>query len=80
MRGWEPEFIQRWEAGETTDQIAAALGIAEGTARSRAYTLQQEGKIQPRPKGGKRVRSTSADSTLVPMQRPVQTHGTAPIS
>jgi hypothetical protein len=79
MRAWEPEFIQRWEAGEMTDQIAAALGIAEGTARSRAYTLQQEGKIQPRPKGGKRVRSTGADSTLVPVQRPVQKHDTAPV-
>jgi DNA-binding CsgD family transcriptional regulator len=39
-REWEPEFIRRWQAGETTDQIAAALGIAEGTARSRANTLQ----------------------------------------
>jgi hypothetical protein len=76
MRAWEPEFIRHWEVGKTTDQIAAALGIAEGTARSRAYTLQQEGKIQPRPKGGKRVRPTSADSTL---QRPVQKHDTAPV-
>jgi hypothetical protein len=57
MRAWEAEFIRRWEAGETTDQIAAALDIAEGTARSRAYTLQQEGKIQPRPKGGRRQRT-----------------------
>jgi hypothetical protein len=56
-REWEVEFIRRWEAGETTDAIAAALGIAEGTARSRAYTLQQEGKIPPRPKGGKRQRA-----------------------
>jgi hypothetical protein len=60
-RSWEPEFIRRWEAGETTDQIAAALGIAEGTARSRAYTLQQEGKIQPRPKGGRRERRPSSE-------------------
>jgi DNA-directed RNA polymerase specialized sigma24 family protein len=60
-RAWEAEFIRHWEVGKTTDQIAAALGIAEGTARSRAYTLQQEGKIQPRPKGGIRVRPTSAD-------------------
>jgi hypothetical protein len=57
-RAWEAEFIRRWQAGETTDAIAAALGIAEGTARSRAYTLQREGKIQPRPKGGARVRRT----------------------
>jgi hypothetical protein len=30
-REWEAEFIRRWGAGETTDAIAAALGIAEGT-------------------------------------------------
>jgi DNA-directed RNA polymerase specialized sigma24 family protein len=50
-RSWELEFIRRWQAGETCEQIAAALGIAEGTVRSRANTLQQEGKIRlmPRP-------------------------------
>jgi DNA-directed RNA polymerase specialized sigma24 family protein len=51
-RSWEPEFIRRWEAGETTEQIAVALGIAEGTARSRAYTLQQEGTIRLMPRPG----------------------------
>jgi hypothetical protein len=56
-RAWEAEFIRRWQAGETTDQIAAALGLAEGTARSRAFTLQREGKIAPRAKGGARVRA-----------------------
>jgi hypothetical protein len=68
MRDWEAEFIRRWQAGETTDAIAAALGLAEGTARSRAYTLQREGKIQPRPKGGARVRAVHGA-----VQRPVQT-------
>jgi hypothetical protein len=63
VRAWEAEFIRRWEAGETCEQIGAALGIPAGTARSRAYTLQQVGKIQPRPRGGKRVRSTVHPAT-----------------
>lgn len=54
-REWEAECIRRWEAGETAEAIAAALGIPEGTARSRVYTLQQEGKIATRPKGGRRT-------------------------
>src|SRR5262249_37650070 len=53
-RAWEPEFIRLWEAGATQADIAAALGIAAGTARSRAYTLQQEGKLALRPRGGRR--------------------------
>jgi hypothetical protein len=46
----------------TTQAIAQRLGIPEGTAKSRAYTLQQQGKIQPRPRGGRRTleRSTAA--------------------
>ena len=76
-REWEAEFIRRWEAGETTDAIAAALGIAEGTARSRAFTLQREGKLASRPKAGRRQRAVhngaenSAESrqfTPVPVQ------------
>lgn len=50
MRAWEPGFIRHWQAGEPCAQIAAARGIAEGTARSRANTLQQEGKIRPMPR------------------------------
>jgi hypothetical protein len=52
MRAWEPGFIRRWQAGETCEQIAAALGIPEGTAKSRANTLRQEGKIRPMPRPG----------------------------
>jgi hypothetical protein len=79
MREWEPEFIRRWDAGETTDQIAAALGIAEGTARSRAFTLQREGKIAPRAKGGARVRSTTVHpSTPTPLTRHTGDHPGTP--
>jgi hypothetical protein len=60
----EARFIALWQEGLTTDAIAQQLGIAAGTARSRAYTLQQQGKIAPRPKGGRRQR------TLPPAQAP----------
>jgi len=36
----EAIFITLWQQGLTTDAIAQQLGIASGTARSRAYTLQ----------------------------------------
>jgi|SRR5919109_4301800 DNA-binding transcriptional MocR family regulator len=58
---WEPEFIRLWRAGATQAQIAETLGISIGTVKSRAHTLQQQGKIQARPRGG-----------LVPVQTPGQ--------
>jgi hypothetical protein len=51
----EAEFIALWNEGLTTAAIAERLGIAPGTARSRAYTLQQRGLILPRPKGSRRT-------------------------
>jgi hypothetical protein len=60
-RAWEPEFIRLWEAGAPQAAIAAALGVPLGTVKTRAHTLQQQGTIQPRPRGG-----------LVPGPRPVQ--------
>jgi hypothetical protein len=53
----EARFIELWSQGLTTDAIAEALGVSKGTAHSRAYTLQQQGKIAPRPKGGRRQRT-----------------------
>jgi hypothetical protein len=53
----ETRFIALWQQGLTTDAIAQQLGIVAGTARSRAYTLQQQGKIGPRPRGGRRQRT-----------------------
>jgi len=46
----EARFCQLWEEGLTTAAIAQRLGIPEGTARSRAYALQQAGKIPLRGK------------------------------
>jgi hypothetical protein len=51
----EARFIELWQQGLETVAIAQRLGIPPGTARSRAYTLQQQGKIQPRPRGGRRT-------------------------
>jgi DNA-binding transcriptional MocR family regulator len=52
----EARFIELWSQGLTTDAIAEALGVPKGTARSRAYTLQQQGKIATRPRGGPHAR------------------------
>jgi hypothetical protein len=62
----EPRFIALGNQGLTTAAIAERLEIPEGTARSRAYTLQQPGKMAARPKGGKRTRRTAPD----PPERP----------
>jgi hypothetical protein len=67
-RPWEAEFIRLWERGATQAEIAQALGIPLGTVKSRAHTLQQQGKIQPRPRGG-----------LVPVQTPVQPQDTGAV-
>jgi hypothetical protein len=68
----EARFIALWNAGTDTAAIARALGIPPGTARSRAYTLQQSGKIAPRPRGGKRTPArASADG---PPARAPATH------
>jgi len=52
----EQEFIELWQQGLTCPKIAQRLDIPPGTARSRAYTLQQQGKIAARPRGGARIR------------------------
>lgn len=48
----EQKFIQLWQQGRTSAAIAQALGVPLGTVSSRAHTLQRQGKIQPRPRGG----------------------------
>jgi Mn-dependent DtxR family transcriptional regulator len=45
-------FIALWQQGLTTAAIAQRLDIPPGTARSRAYALQQRGLITARPRGG----------------------------
>jgi hypothetical protein len=51
-RSWEAEFMELWRTGVDTAEIARQLGIPQGTVSSRAHTLQRQGKIQPRPRGG----------------------------
>jgi DNA-binding transcriptional MocR family regulator len=68
-RAWEPEFIRLWERGATQAAIAEALGVPQGTVKSRAHRLQQQGKIQARPRGSR-----------TPVQRPVQAIDTGAVS
>jgi hypothetical protein len=65
MRAWEPEFIRLWQDGASLEAIAAAQGIPPGTVKSRASSLQREGKITPRPRGGARPRPQVPQSTHV---------------
>ena len=69
----EAEFIALWTQGLTTAAIAARLDIPEGTARSRAYALQQQGKIAARPRGGRRTRRAAPDPQEPPSPS-VQSH------
>ena len=68
-RPWEAEFIRLWESGALPDAIAQALGIPVGTVRSRAFTLQQDGKLGTRPRGGRRARITEAQQAPSPGKR-----------
>jgi DNA-directed RNA polymerase specialized sigma24 family protein len=52
MTDWESTFIPLWEQGLEITEIAQRLGIPKGTVQSRARRLQQQGKIQPRGRGG----------------------------
>jgi DNA-binding IclR family transcriptional regulator len=48
----EATFIQLWNAGTETAEIARQLGLKVTTAQSRAHRLQERGLIEPRPRGG----------------------------
>jgi DNA-binding transcriptional MocR family regulator len=48
----EAEFIALWNEGLEIAVIAQRLDIPKGTVQSRPHRLQQQGKIQPRPRGG----------------------------
>jgi hypothetical protein len=74
----EARFITLWQEGLTCPEIAYRLGIPAGTARSRAYTLQQQGKIAGRPQGGRRVparpeRTPAPPAPQVPPATPTAT-------
>jgi hypothetical protein len=65
----EARFIQLWQAGVETSGIAQALGIPVGTVSSRAHTLQLQGKIAPRSRGGaQRRRVAQARQQTPPVQ------------
>jgi hypothetical protein len=80
----EARFIALWQVSTETAAIAQAFSIPKGTAQSRAHRLQQQGKIQPRPKGGSYPRQkaqgrqpvalserTEPAPVHTPVQRPV---------
>jgi hypothetical protein len=48
----EARFIQLWQQDLDTREIGRQLGIPRGTVGSRAKRLVDQGKIQPRPRGG----------------------------
>jgi hypothetical protein len=79
----EATFIALWQAGLETAAIAQRLGVPKGTVQSRAHRLQQQGKIQPRPRGGsypsQRALARQA-GTPRPVQRPVQSIDTGAVS
>jgi hypothetical protein len=68
----EATFITLWEQGLESANIAQRLGISRGTVQSRAHRLQQQGKIQPRPRGGAYPRRKALVRQEAP-PRPVQT-------
>jgi DNA-binding IclR family transcriptional regulator len=86
-RAWEADFIRLWEAGASQAEMAQALGIPLGTVKSRAHTLQQQGRIQPRPRGGlvpvqppvQKI-ATGAEHSVTPMQRSASTPGQCRVS
>jgi hypothetical protein len=75
----EARFIELWTEGVTTAAIAERLGIPPGTARSRAYALQQAGKIAPRPRGGRRVRQGTVHNGAEPGAVQTPMHGAEPV-
>jgi Winged helix-turn-helix DNA-binding len=78
----EARFIALWQAGTETAAIAAQLGIPPGTVSSRAKRLVEQGKLQPRPRGGaypgQRAKARP-EGTSAPVQRPVQTIDTGAV-
>jgi hypothetical protein len=71
----ETLLIELWNQGLEITAIAQRLGLPRGTVQSRAHRLQQQGNIQPRPRGGnypsQRAKARQEDPPA-PVQRPVQ--------
>jgi hypothetical protein len=75
----EAQFIALWNQGLTCPEIAQRLTIPPGTARSRAYHLQQRGRITARPKGGKRVRPWTVHAAVQDSAVHAPMHGAVPV-
>jgi transposase len=77
----EARFITLWQQGLSHDAMAQQLGCPVGTIKSRAHTLQKQGKLQPRQRGGTAPqRTASAPQKQAPVQRPAQTFDTGAVS
>jgi hypothetical protein len=68
----EDRFIALWQAGASYRAIAQAMPCPLGTVASRAAALVAQGKIQPRPRGGARVRQ---EDRPAPVQSSADMHG-----
>jgi transposase len=66
----EATFIALWTQGLSHEALAQRLGCPVGTIKSRAHRLQQQGVIQPRPRG--RGLALGRRATAAPVQQPVQ--------
>src|SRR5262245_58251020 len=75
-RDEEAEFIALWTAGTSYRDMAQALGIPQSTVGTRARRLQQQGTIEPRPRGGSYPRQQALDRQP---QTPVQTGADPPL-
>jgi hypothetical protein len=75
----EAEFITLWQQGASYRELAQALGCPLGTVASRSAALAAQGKIQPRPRGGRRAK-TPPEGAPAPVQRPVQSIDTGAVS
>jgi hypothetical protein len=78
----EARFIDLWNAGTETAEMARRLSIPPGTVSSRAHALQQRGLIQPRPRGdphGRRVAQARQTGTPTAVQQPVQSLDTGAV-
>ncbi len=66
---WEADFIHLWQAGASYRELAQALGCPLGTVASRSAALVAQGKIQSRPRGGRRAK-TPPEDLPAPAQAP----------
>jgi hypothetical protein len=72
----EATFIRLWQQGASYHNIAQALGCPLGTVASRAAALVAQGKIQPRPRGGRRAQALQGTVHDPVQSRAVQAHDT----